>query len=151
MLDNEMLQKLKDEGKISEAELEAQKRRLADKILHQEDRSSAKNGIVYILLAFFFGAIGVHNFYAKYWKRAFAQLLLSLIAPYMLYLPLLFTSFWAMLELLLVNKGPDGMLFKGNRKVIWGLRIAAILVLVLAYSSTDMIMNDADLEMFAEI
>ncbi len=151
MLDNDKLQELKDKGQISEAEFEQQKRRLANKILRKEDRISAKSGIVYIILAFFFGAIGVHNFYAKYWKRAFAQLILSLIAPYMLYVPLLFTSFWAMLELLLVNKGPDGVLFKGNRKVIWALRIAAILVLVLAFSSTDMIINDADMEMFAEI
>ena len=151
MLDNDKLQELKDKGQISEAEFEQQKRRLANKILRREDKIYAKSGIVYIILAFFFGAIGVHNFYAKYWKRAFAQLVLSLIAPYMLYVPLLFTSFWAMLELLLVNKGPDGVLFKGNRKVIWGLRIAAILVLVLAYSSTEMIINDADMEMFAEI
>ncbi len=151
MLDNDKLQELKDKGQISEAEFERQKRRLANKILRREDKISAKSGIIYIVLAFFFGAIGVHNFYAKYWKRAFAQLILSLIAPYMLYVPLLFTSFWAMLELLLVNKGPDGVLFKGNRKVIWGLRIAAILGLVLAYSSTEMIINDADLVMFAEI
>lgn len=151
MLDNDKLQELKDKGQISEAEFEQQKRRLANKILRREDRASAKSGIVYIILAFFFGAIGVHNFYAKYWKRGAAQLFLSLIAPYMLYIPLLFTSFWAMLELLLVNKGPDGVLFKGNRKVIWALRIAAILALVFAYSSADMMMSDADMEMFAEI
>ena len=79
------------------------------------------------------------------------QFLLALISPYMLFVPLIFTSFWAMAELLFVNRGPDGFLFKGNRKVIWGLRVAAVLVLVLAYSSADLVVQDMDMQMLAEI
>lgn len=151
MLDAEKLQELKDKHIISEEELVEQKHRLAARLLHKEDASSARNGIVYIILAFFVGAIGMHNFYARYWKRGLVQFLLALISPYMLFVPLIFTSFWAMAELLFVNRGPDGVLFRGNRKVIWGLRVAAVLVLVLAYSSADLVVQDMDMQMLAEI
>ena len=151
MLDAEKLQELKDKHIISEEELVEQKHRLAARIIHKEDKSSAKNGIIYILLAFFLGAIGIHNFYARYWKRGLVQFGLALMSPFMLFVPLLFTSFWAMAELLFVNRGPDRVLFKGNRKIIWGLRIVAVSVLVLAFSSADLVVQDMDMQMLAEI
>ena len=151
MLDAEKLQELKDRHIISEEELVEQKHRLAAKIMRKGDKIAAKNGIVYIVLAFFFGAIGVHNFYARYWKRGLVQFLLALISPYMLFVPLIFTSFWAMMELLFVNHGPDRILFRGNHRVIWALRILAVLSLVLAYSSADLVVQDMDMQMLPEI
>ena len=79
MLDAQKLQELKDKNILSEEELVEEKHRLAARILHKETKPTAKNGIVYILLAFFLGAIGIHNLYAKYWKRGFFQFFLALI------------------------------------------------------------------------
>lgn len=145
------LKKLRDEKIISEAEFEMQKRRLASKVLKKEGGRTTKNGIVYIVLAFFFGAIGIHNFYAKYWKRACAQMTISILSFYMLYIPLIFTSIWAMLELLFVNKSADGVFFGGNRRIIWLLRGLSVIVLAWAFSSNVMIFQDEDLELFKEI
>ena len=146
MLDAEKLQELKDKNILSEEELIEEKHRLAARILHKENKPSAKNGIIYILLAFFLGAIGIHNLYAHYWKRGFFQFFLALISPYMLFIPLMFTGFWALLELLFVNRGPDGTLFSGNRRIIWLLRVSAVLSVVWFASSTDIILQDANLE-----
>ncbi len=151
MVNIDELQQLKDKKIISDAEFEMQKRRLAGKLLQKSDGKATKNGIVYIVLAFFFGAIGIHNFYAKYWKRACVQMFISLLSFYMLYIPLLFTSIWAMLELLFVNKSADGVFFGGNRRIIWLLRGLSVLVLVWAFSSNTMIFQDEDLDLLVEI
>lgn len=146
MLDAEKLQELEDSHAISKEEAWRQKKRLAEKIIRREESSSAKNGIVYIVLAFCLGAVGVHNFYARYWKRGLVQFLLALLAPFMMFVPLLFTSVWALLELLFVNKGPDGVFFKGNRKVIWLLRAASIVVLAWLAASPEMMVHDINFE-----
>ena len=146
MLDAEKLQELKDKNILSEEELVEEKHRLVARILHKETKPAAKNGIIYILLAFFLGAIGIHNLYAKYWKRGFFQFFLALISPYMLFIPLIFTGFWALLELLFVNRGPDGTLFSGNRRIIWLLRVFAVLSVVWFASSTDMVVQDVNLD-----
>lgn len=150
MLDAEKLQEMKDKHIISEEEFVQQKHRLAARIIRKEEKKSAKNGIVYVVLAFFLGAVGVHNFYARYWKRGFIQFLLALISPFMMFVPLLFTSVWALLELLFVNRGPDGVLFRGNRKVIWLLRAASVLVLAWLASSPDMMVHDINFELVEE-
>lgn len=146
MLDAEKLQELKDKDILTEEELVEEKHRLATKILHKERKPQTKNGIIYILLAFFLGAVGIHNLYAHYWKRGFFQFFLALISPYMLFIPLMFTGFWALLELLFVNRGPDGTLFAGNRRIIWGLRVLAVLSVAWVSSSTDMVLQDVNLE-----
>ena len=102
MLDVEKLKEVAHKIHLSEEEFIAEKKRLAAKILHIDDKKSPRNGIVYIILAFFFGALGFHNFYAGYWGRGLAQLFLSLIAPWFLYIPLLFVSVWALIDLLFV-------------------------------------------------
>ncbi len=151
MLDADKLQELKDKHIISEEELVAQKHHLAARILRKDNAQSLRNGIVYIVLAFFLGAVGIHNFYARYWKRGLIQFLLALVSSYMLFVPLMFTSIWAMLELLFVNKGPDGRLFAGNRKVIWGLRAAAVLVFAWFFASADLVIQDVNLDMMEDI
>ncbi len=147
MLDADKLQELKDKHIISEEELVEQKHKLATRILRKDKVKVARNGIIYIILAFFLGAVGVHNFYARYWKRGVIQFLLALISPYMLFVPLMFTSIWAMLELLFVNKGPDCSLFAGNRKVIWVLRAVAVLVFAWFFASAELVAPDMNLEM----
>lgn len=151
MLDAEKLQEMKDKHIISEEELVHQKHRLAAKVMRKEEAPAARNGIIYIILAFFVGAIGVHNFYARYWKRGLAQFFLALVSPYMMFVPLMFTSVWAMLELLFVNRGPDGVLFIGNRKIILVLRVLAVLILAWFATSADMMVHDVNLEVVEEI
>ena len=130
MLDVQKLQEMKDKHIISEEELVEQKRRLSAKIIGNNTEKSHVNGIVYIVLAFFLGTLGVHNFYAKYWKRGIIQLFLTLVAQFVMYIPLLFTSLWAELELLFVNRDSNGKIFKGSRKIVWILRVVSVIVLV---------------------
>lgn len=146
MLDAEKLQKMHDHGEMSEEEFVAQKRRLASKVLRENEKPQAKNGIIYIVLAFFFGALGLHNFYAGYWGRALSQLCLTLIAPWFLYIPLLFTAVWALLDLLFIGKGAKGVPFSGNRTVIVLLRGAAVLALALAFSYSSLVIDEPDFE-----
>ncbi len=147
MLDVEKLKEVAHKIHLSEEEFIAEKKRLAAKILHIDDKKSPRNGIVYIILAFFFGALGFHNFYAGYWGRGLAQLFLTLIAPWFLYIPLLFVSLWALIDLLFVNKSVHGVFMKGNRKTIAALRIASIIVLALAFSNTPMIFEETDISL----
>ena len=97
---------------------EQRKKEAFRKILRDKEQSSVK-GVIYIIFAFLLGALGVHNFYAKYWKRGIVQFLLTVSAPFLLFFPLIFTSMWAEAELLFQNRDKDGRLFKGSRRKIW--------------------------------
>lgn len=130
MLDAEKLKQLKDDGHITEEEYVDEKKRLAAQILKRDDPAHAKNGIIYILLAWFLGTLGLHNFYAGYWGRALVQLTMTVVAPWFLYIPLLIVAVWAFGELLFVNKGAHHIPFKGSRKIILLLRIAAVAVFI---------------------
>lgn len=94
---------------------------------------SAKNRVIYIVLALFFGGLGVHNFYAGYNGRAAAQLLLSLlglifclsmipihpcgvatIGMVLLFAFLCFlsVSIWVIVDICTVNKDANGVPFE---------------------------------------
>lgn len=151
MLDAQKLQEMKDKHIISEEELVEHKHHLAAKIIGKNKELSHINGIVYIVLAFFLGTLGVHNFYAKYWKRGAIQLFLTLIAQFAMYIPLLFTSLWAELELLFVNRDTKGRIFKGSRKIIWFLRVVSVVVLVWSMMSIKTANFDAMFQMVDEL
>ena len=146
MIDADKLKELHDANVLSEEEYLEQKKRLAVKAMKQVDKTNVKNGIIYIVLAFFLGLIGVHNFYAGYWGRALSQLCLTIIAPWFLFVPLICVNIWVLLEILLVNHGAKGIPFSGNRKIIWALRIATILILVIGFSSANLVFNDVVFE-----
>lgn len=146
MLDVNKLKEVAHKIHMSEEEFVAEKKRLAAKVLHLNEPRKPKNGIVYIILAFFLGTTGIHNFYAGYWGRGLSQLCMSLIAPWFLYIPLLFVAIWVLLEMLFVNKSAGGFLFKGNRKIIIILRIISIITLALAFSNTTMIIDEPDFQ-----
>ena len=134
----ETLNKLLAEGKISSAEYDEQKKFLFERTMRESgERKNPKSGIVYILLAFFLGTLGVHNLYAGFWKRGLTQLFLTLFSPLFLFLPLMITSLWALLELLFKNKAANGHIMSGNRKLIWFLRLAAVAVFVAAAMSAN--------------
>ena len=160
MVSLETLDKLLAEGKISSVEYEEQKRILFRRTLRESgERKNPKNGIIYILLAFFFGTLGVHNLYAGFWKRGLLQLFLTLMASLFLYLPLILTSLWALLELLFKQKSADEHVMSGNRKIIWGLRLLVVVVFVSAALSAnyvdvsipDININQEDLSVVREL
>ena len=157
MVSLETLNKLLAEGKISSAEYEEQKRILFRRTLRESgERENPKSGIVYILLAFFLGTLGIHNFYAGFWKRGMLQLFLTLTASLFLYLPLIVTSLWALGELLFKRKSADGHVMSGSRKLIWGLRLLALIVFVSAAISANYVdlslpVADEDLSAISEI
>ncbi len=67
-----------------------------------------KNRVTYILLGIFLGALGVHNFYAGYARKAAAQLCISLFTCF-------YASFvswiWAIVEVCTVTEDSEGVQF----------------------------------------
>lgn len=140
----EKLTELKDKGVINEEEFEEQKRVIFAKAMRETgEHENPKNGIIYIVLAWFLGTIGIHNFYAGYVLRGSIQLLLTVLSPMFLFVPLMFTALWALAELLWQNKSKGGRRFGGNRKLIFVLRLAAIVVFVLAFYSASLVDVDS--------
>ena len=118
------------------------KEREAQKIIHghKDEKTSAKSGIIYVLLAYFACVIGLHNFYAGYYKRGIIQLILSLISPFMMFVPLLVVSLWGLGEMLFVNTDAKGVRFKGNPAIIWALRGIGIGFLIYSALTTELIL-----------
>ena len=56
-----------------------------------------KQWIVAVLLAFFLGCLGVHNFYLGYTTRGVVQLVLSLT-----FIGLIVTGIWAFIEFIMI-------------------------------------------------
>lgn len=68
------------------------------------------NRLVYVLLAFGLGNLGIHNFYAGYRRRGWVQLGISLVGlP--LVLPPLLVSAWAAAEMVKVRCDAAGVPF----------------------------------------
>jgi len=67
-----------------------------------------KSRITFILLGIFLGALGIHNFYAGYVRKAAAQLCLSLFTCF-------YASFvswiWAIVEVCTVTEDSEGVQF----------------------------------------
>ena len=70
-----------------------------------------KSRLVYILLGFMFGFLGIHNFYAGRNKSGAAQLLITILTGW-LGVPLLILSFWILIEFFVVTKDGNGVKFK---------------------------------------
>ena len=118
--------------RIKNLSLSQQRRKEEFSNILRNNEMSKTNGIIYIVLAFLFGYLGVHNLYAKFWKRGLAQLLLTLISPFLGIGLLFFASNWALVELFAQNRDKSGRLFRGNRTIIRILRVFALLMLAYA-------------------
>lgn len=78
-----------------------------------EDRAapldvSARNRLVFALLAVFAGFVGLHNFYARQWLTGLLQLLLS-VATYLMGFGILAAWVWAIVEAIFVRKDGNGI------------------------------------------
>ncbi|HEX2837539.1 MAG TPA: TM2 domain-containing protein [Phycisphaerales bacterium] len=72
--------------------------------------------VVYILLAFFLGGLGIHNFVAGYTVRGVVQLVLSLVCAVMVFctfglsaVGLLAVFVWTIVEIVVVDKDVNGV------------------------------------------
>ncbi|MFR1031887.1 MAG: TM2 domain-containing protein [Alphaproteobacteria bacterium] len=89
------LKALRARGAVDDRQYELLRRRLARRIISdRREAAFSKSGAVYIVLAFFTGAIGLHNFYAGYYKRGWTQAILTIVSPLFAFLPLLATAAW---------------------------------------------------------
>lgn len=70
----------------------------------------AKSRVAYILLGLFLGCLGIHNFYAGYSGKGVAQLLITLLAGWLV-LPVLAVSIWVIIEICTVTKDASGKAF----------------------------------------
>ncbi len=137
--DLEDLLQLKARGIIDDAEFSARKKLLARRSLRAYSQSKAKSGILYIFFAYFLGMTGLHNFYAGYWGRGLAQLLLSLTSPLFLYIPVLIVGLMVVGEIWFVNHDAGKRPFSGSRSVIWFLRILSIASLAYAFNHAELV------------
>lgn len=67
---------------------------------------SDKSRLTYILLAWFLGVLGVHNFYAGRTGKGVAQLLITLLIGWTI-IPLIAVGIWVIVEMITVTK--DGL------------------------------------------
>jgi TM2 domain-containing membrane protein YozV len=82
--------------------------------------TTAKDRVIYVLLAIFLGELGIHNFFAGYTNRAILQLVTCLVVipltalitcgvGLLLYFPL---KVWAIIEACTVTQDANGVRFK---------------------------------------
>lgn len=64
--------------------------------------------LVYILLALFLGALGVHNFVAGYAGRGAAQLLITILLGWLI-LPLIAVVIWVIIEIVATTRDVNGV------------------------------------------
>ena len=70
-----------------------------------------KNRTTYILLGVFLGGLGIHNFYAGYFGKAIAQLLITLLT-FWLIIPYLAVFIWCLIEICIIDKDANGIPFR---------------------------------------
>ena len=71
---------------------------------------NSKSRISYILLGIFLGVLGVHNFYAGYFGRGTAQLLITLFLGWLV-IPLFIVWIWCIVEICTVRFDAQGIEF----------------------------------------
>ena len=71
----------------------------------------AKSRSAYVLLGFFLGQLGIHNFYAGYTAKAVAQLLISVLLGWLV-VPLIAVWIWALVEICTIKQDAQGVKFE---------------------------------------
>lgn len=68
---------------------------------------SVKSRGVYIILGVLLGLLGIHNFYAGYYGRGAAQLIITLLLGWVI-IGIFITGIWVLIELFTVAEDADG-------------------------------------------
>lgn len=123
----EKLAALKQSGAITEEEFQAQKQTLLS--LNNTPTGESKDQMVYVLLAFFLGGFGVHNFYAGYTKKGIVQLLMTLLSPLTGGLLLIGVGIWVIVNIFAVNRDARGIPFKPAKtlKIVLGIIMSILM------------------------
>ena len=58
---------------------------------------------------------------------------------------------WAIIEMLFVNCSADGKMMNGDRRIVWALRIVAIVAFIWVAAVSDTVFIDVDENVLAEI
>ena len=72
--------------------------------------TQTKSRTSYVLLGVFLGGLGIHNFFAGYTNKAVAQLLITLLAGWLV-LPLVAVWIWVIVEVCTITKDANGTRF----------------------------------------
>ncbi len=132
--DLEKLFDLKRQGIISEEDFERKK----NKILNPENSYGNKSQLAYVLLAFFLGYFGIHNFYVGRWKRGLTQLLITLLT---FFIGSVLTEFWAVINIFTIHTDGHGDEFQPCKIAkyvfgIWGLLNYSAVIFIIATGMT---------------
>ncbi len=108
------LYELKEKGILTEEEYNEQKKRILANPNDFEQNPSPvtaspeKSRNIYILIAFFLGCFGIHNFYIGRKTRGILQLILCLL--FFLVVPLVILWIWIVIDMLTVKTEGNGRL-----------------------------------------
>ena len=75
------------------------------------NHNGQKSQLIYVILALFLGAFGIHNFYANRWGRGLIQLLLTIGTGLM---GTVISSLWAVINIFNIDTDGDGHPFEPN-------------------------------------
>jgi TM2 domain-containing membrane protein YozV len=70
-----------------------------------------KSRFIYIILGLFLGGLGIHNFYAGFNSKGFAQLVITIVGLFLLF-PLLIVFIWVLIDLITVSHDANGVKFQ---------------------------------------
>ncbi len=74
----------------------------------EEKSSLSNNRIAYILLALFFGSLGIHNFYVGRIKQGLLQLILTALGLFTFGITSLIAWIWALIDAVTVKANGSG-------------------------------------------
>ena len=128
---------LKDKKILNNEEFENHKNAILMATLVETNSCSEhrKNGVIFVLLAWFFGLLGFHNFYAGYNGKGVGQLVLTLFSWSLFFVPLVASAVWAFVEMLVINKDARGCEFGGDKRTITILRIISVVFVATMFIS----------------
>ena len=75
------------------------------------NHNGQKSQLIYVVFALFFGAFGIHNFYANRWGRGLIQLILTVGTGMM---GAVISSLWSIINIFTIETDGDGRNFELN-------------------------------------
>jgi len=109
--DLEKLASLKETGVLSKEEFQTQKEILLKKTAAPTQQKELSS---YLLLAYFLGVFGAHNFYIGKTTKGVVQLLLTLLTGWLIF-PLFLVCIWVFVEICITTKDAKGQDLLPNR------------------------------------
>lgn len=124
---------LKIKGLITDDEFEKTKQKIlnpAQQTFNQPSETTPvynqKSRVVYLILAFFFGMLGIHNFYAGRTGHAIAQLLITLLL-WWIFIPLIVVWIWIIVDMCTIKTDGENKPMQPTSTIV----VALIIILQL--------------------